>query len=79
MLLVFTFPCTTNQAGALTFEGAFELYKNLVGRNKIGFEKFDKAKKKDLTENKPDDDKDHALESVKEGEKNTELREDIKL
>ncbi|RVX20260.1 hypothetical protein CK203_004913 [Vitis vinifera] len=58
---------------------AFELHKNLAGRNKIGFETFDKAKKKDFTENKPDDDKDHALESTKEGEKSTELREDINL
>ena len=77
--LVFTFPCATNQARALTFEGAFELHKNLTGRNKIGFETFDKAKKKNFTENKSDDDKDHALESAKEGEKSTKLREDINL
>ena len=76
---MFTFRCATNQARALTFEGAFELHKNLVGRNKIGFETFDKAKKKDFIENKPDDDKDHALEFAKEGEKNIELREDINL
>ena len=76
---MFTFPCTTNQARALTFEGAFELQKNLAGRNKIGFETFDKAKKKDFTENKPDDDKDQTLESAKEGEKNIELREDMIL
>ena len=63
---------------ALTFEGAFELHKNLAGRNKTGLETFDKAKKKDFTENKPDKDKDHALESDK-GEKSTELREDINL
>ena len=47
--------------------------------NKIGFETLDKAKKKDFTENKPDKDKDHALESDEEGEKSTELREDINL
>ena len=76
---MFTFPYATNQVRALTFEGVFELHKNLVGRNKIGFETFDKAKKKDFTENKPDDDKDHALESAKKGEKNIELREDINL
>ena len=76
---MFTFPCTTNQARALTFEGAFELQKNLAGRNKIGFETFDKAKKKDFIENKPDDDKDQTLESAKEGEKNIELREDMIL
>ena len=76
---MFTFPCATNQARALTFEGAFELHKNLVGRNKIGLETFDKAKRKDFIENNPDEDKDHTLESTKEGEKNTELREDINL
>ena len=76
---MFTFPYATNQVRALTFEGVFELHKNLVGRNKIGFEAFDNAKKKDFTENKPDDDKGQALESTKEGEKSTELREDIIL
>ena len=60
------FSCTTNQARALTFEGAFELHKNLAGRNKIGFETFDKAKKIFFTENKLENDKDHTLESAKE-------------
>ena len=55
---MFTFPCTINQAKVLNFEGVFDLHKNLAGRNKTRFEKFDKAKKKDLTENKPDEDKD---------------------
>ena len=76
---MFTFSFTTNQSRALTFEGAFELHKNLAEKNKIGFETFDNAKKKDFTENKPDDDKGQALESTKEGEKSTELREDIIL
>ena len=76
---MFTFPCTTNQTRALTFEGAFELHKNLAGRNKIGFETFDKAKKKNFTKNKSIDDKDQALESAKEWEKSTELREDMIL
>ena len=76
---MFTFLCATNQARALTFEGAFELHKNLVGRNKIGFETFDKGKKKNFIENRPDDDKGHSLEFAKEGKKNTKLREDIKL
>ena len=76
---MFTFPCTTNQARALTFEVAFEFHKNLARRNKIGFEKFDKAKKKDLTENKLDEDKDQAIESAIEGEKCIELREDMIL
>ena len=62
---MFTFPCATNQARALTFEGAFELHKNLAGRNKIGLETFDKAKKKDFIENNLDEDKDHALEFAK--------------
>ena len=65
---MFTFPCATNQARALTFEGTFELHKNLAGRNKIGLETFDKAKKKDFTVNKPDEDKDQALESAREGD-----------
>ena len=53
---MFTFLCATNQARALTFEGAFDLFKNLAGKNKIGFEQFDKAKKKDLIVNKLDED-----------------------
>ena len=48
MSLVFTFLCDTNQAKALTFEGAFDFHRKLAGRNKIGFEKLDKAKKKIL-------------------------------
>ena len=58
MSLVFTFLCATNQARALTFERAFDLHKNLVRRNK--------AKKKDLTVNKPKEDKDQTFESVVE-------------
>ena len=74
-----TFPCITNQARALTFEGTFDLHKKLVGRNKTGFEKFDKPKKKYLTKNKPDEDKDQTLESATEGEKCIELREGMSL
>ena len=66
MSLVFTFLCATNQARALTFERAFDLHKNLVRRNKMGFEGLDKAKKKDLTVNKPKEDKDQTFESVVE-------------
>ena len=64
---MFTFPCATNQARALTFEGTFELHKNLAERNIKGFETFDKAQKKYFTENESDEDKDHALESDEEG------------
>ena len=46
--LVFAFSCTTNQAKALTFEGAFDFQTNLAKRNKIGFQELDKAKKKKL-------------------------------
>ena len=46
MSLVLTFPCATNQVRVLTFEGTFELHKNLAGMNNIGFETFDKVKKK---------------------------------
>ena len=76
---MFTFPCATNQARAITFEWAFELHKNMAGRKKIGFETFEEAKKKDFNENKSNDDKDHALESAKEEEKITELREEFNL
>ena len=76
---MFTFPCTTNQAKVFTFEGAFNFHKNLARKNKIRFENFDKAKKKDLTKNKSDEDKDQALEFATEGEKCTELREDMSL
>ena len=78
MLLVFTFLCATNQAKALTFEGAFDFHRNLAERNKIGFEKLDKAKKKDFTVNKPEKDKDQTFES-KIGDKCTKLREDMSL
>ena len=37
------------------------------------------AKKKDFTKKNPSEDKNHVLESTKEGEKSTELREDINL
>ena len=76
---MFTFLCTNNQARALTFEGAFDLHKNLARMNKTWFEKFDKAKKKDLTVKKSNEDKDQALESTTKGEKCTELREDMSL
>ena len=46
MSFVFAFLCTTNQAKALTFKGAFDFHKKLVGRNGNGFDKMDKAKKK---------------------------------
>ena len=71
---MFTFPCATNQARALTFKRAFSLHKNLVGRNRIGFEKFDKDKKKNLTVNKLGEYKEQTLESAVEREKYTELR-----
>ena len=31
---------------------AFDFHKNLAGKNRIGFEKLDKAKKNDFIENK---------------------------
>ena len=59
--------------------GLLNSKKTWPERNKIGFKTFDKAKKNNLTENKPDDDKDQALESAKEEEKSTELRKDMIL
>ena len=79
MPLVFTILCATNQARALTFEGTFDFHKNLTRRNKTGFEKLDTANKKDLTINKPEEDKDLAFESTAEGDKCTKLREDMSL
>ena len=61
---MFTFLCTTSQVKALTFEGAFDFYKNLAKRNRKGLEKLDKAKKKKITENKPKEDKDQTLKYV---------------
>ena len=52
MSLVFTFLCATNQAKTLAFNGGFDFHKILVGKNGIGFDKLDKAKKKDFIKNK---------------------------
>ena len=43
MSLVLTFLCTTNQAKALTFEGAFDFQINLAEGNGIEFKKLNKA------------------------------------
>ena len=42
----------------------------------MGFEKLDKAKKKDLTVNKSREDKDQVVEFFTEKDKYTKLRED---
>ena len=79
MSLVFNFLYTTNQAKALTFEGAFDLHDKLAERNRIGFEKLDKAKKKYVSMNKSENDKDQAFKSTAKEEKCTELRKDTSL
>ena len=79
MSLEFTFLCAINQAGALTFAGAFDFHINLAGRNMIGYEKLDKAKKKDFTVNKPKEDKDQTYESITAGDRCDELRKDMSL
>ena len=76
---MFTFSCTTNQAKALTFEGAFDFQTKLDRKKGIGFEDLDKVIKKDFTKNKPNEDKDQALESTVMGDKHTEVSEDISL
>lgn len=45
MSLEFTFLCTTNQANALTINGAFDFHKKLTRKNGIEFDKLDKGKK----------------------------------
>ena len=42
----------TNQAKALTFEGAFDFQSKLAKRNGIRFKDLDKTVKKDFTKNK---------------------------
>ena len=48
---MFTFLCATNQAKALTFNGAYDFHKILARKNRIGFDKWDKAKKTFFIEN----------------------------
>ena len=61
--LVFTFLCATSQTKALTLKGTWQFHTNLVRKNgdKPGI--WDKAIKKNLTVNNPEDDKDHDLAS----------------
>ena len=61
MSLVFTFLCTTNQAKARTFKGAFDFQTNLAKRYKNELEK--------KIENKPKENKNQALEPMTEGDK----------
>lgn len=51
-LLVLTLLLASNQANALTFDGAFNFHMNFVREKKIGVDWLDRAKKKDLIENK---------------------------
>ena len=79
MLVVFTFLCVTNQAKALTFERAFDFQTKLTGRKVTGFKDLDKTVKKYLIENKPEEDKDQALESTLKRDKCTEVSVDTSL
>ena len=47
--MVFFFLCTTDQGIALTFEGTFDLHKNLDEKKGIGFKNLDETIKKDLS------------------------------
>ena len=64
--LVFAFLCATSQAKALTLKGTWEFHTNLVGKNGDKSGIWDKAIKKDLTVNNPEEDKDHDLASEAE-------------
>ena len=67
--LVFTFLCATNQTKDLTLKGTWEFHTNLVGKCGEKSSIWDKAKKKDLTVNNPDEDKDQDLASEAEMDK----------
>ena len=77
--MVFTFLCVTNQAKALTFEGAFDFQMKFAEKKGIGIGDLDKTKKKDFIENKPKEDNNHALESVVVGDNRIKVSDDMGL
>ena len=64
--------CATNQANALTLDETFDFQINLVGWNITKFDNLDKARKKDLIENKPEEVKAHTRASGTDVDKCTE-------
>ena len=51
--MVFAFLCATNKTNALTFGRTFDFHKNLARRNKEGFDKLDKPRKRILQRMNP--------------------------
>ena len=67
----------TDLAKVLIFDRAFDFQMKLVGEKIIEVDWFDNARKKDLPENKPKDEKDQALTSRDDGDRLTLLRLDM--
>ena len=63
MSLVFTFLSATNQAKDLTLNGAWDFRTKSIGNDGDGLIWLDKTEKSDFTMNKPEEDRDQALES----------------
>ena len=61
--LVFAFLCATSQTKALTLKGTWEFHTNLVEKSGDKSDIWEKAIKKDLIVNNPEEDKDHDLAS----------------
>ena len=69
--------CTTNQEKTLTFEEAFDVQTKLARKKGTRSRDLDKTKKKDLIENKSEEDKDHTLESTVVGDNYIKVSEDM--
>ena len=67
--LVFTFLYATNWTKDLTLKETWEFHTNLVGKLGDKSERWDKVRKKDLTVNNPEEDKDQDLTSETDGDK----------
>ena len=63
MSLVFIFLCATNQTKDFTLKGTWEFQTNLEGKTEGEPENWDKARKKNLTEKGPEDNKGQDLAS----------------
>ena len=69
MSLMFTFLCATNHVKALSLDENSDFHTNLARNNGTRIDKLDKAKKKDFIKNKPEEERDQALVSWREGDK----------
>ena len=63
MSLVFTFLYATNQAKDLTLKGTWDFQMKLARKAGDESERWDKTKKKDLTVNNPEEDRNQAFAS----------------